>query len=176
MEEYLDIVDQEGNLTGEKELRSIIHEKGLWHQTVHIYFFRKKDSQIEILAHFRSKNKSSNPHKWDMRFGGHVETGQTMQEAAIRELNEETGLKINNEDLIKSLKDSYNGDKNKEIIQVYFYNFNGDIKDLTFDDGEVEVVRWISFADIQKEMEEEKDRWTGSVDVLQAIKKELQKV
>lgn len=39
-EEYLDVLDEKGNLTGEKKLRSEIHAKGLWHKVVHgIHFY-----------------------------------------------------------------------------------------------------------------------------------------
>ena len=50
-EEYLDIVDENENLTGEKELRSVVHAKGLWHRVVHIYFFReKKEAQRRTVS------------------------------------------------------------------------------------------------------------------------------
>lgn len=32
--ELLDVLDEEGNLTGNKEDKDIIHEKGLWHREV----------------------------------------------------------------------------------------------------------------------------------------------
>ena len=41
LDEYLDIVDENNNLTGKKALRSEIHSYGIWHRTVHIYLFRK---------------------------------------------------------------------------------------------------------------------------------------
>lgn len=175
MEEYLDIVDENGNLTGEKELRSVCHEKGLWHQTVHIYFYRKNNNIVELLPHLRSKNKSSHPNKWDTRFGGHVEESQTMDEAAIRELTEETGLTLEIESIIKGLKRSYCGDdgKNKEVTQIYYYNFNETLDKLSFDDGEVQKVKWMSFDDIEKSMKEAPNKWTGSTEGLSNIKKDL---
>ena len=47
VDEYLDIVDENGILTGKKELRSICHEKGLWHRTVHIYCYRFINKELE---------------------------------------------------------------------------------------------------------------------------------
>lgn len=32
MEEYLDIVDESNNITGEKKFRSLIHKDGSWHR------------------------------------------------------------------------------------------------------------------------------------------------
>ena len=73
--EYLDLVDENNNLTGEKELRSVVHSTGLWHRTVHIYFFRKINNIFEFLVHLRSKDKDLRPNCWDTRFGGHIKAG-----------------------------------------------------------------------------------------------------
>jgi 8-oxo-dGTP pyrophosphatase MutT (NUDIX family) len=172
-EEYLDIVDEKGNLTGEKELRSICHEKGLRHQTVHIYFYRKNNGILEILPHLRSKFKSANPNNWDTRFGGHVEAGQTPQEATKKELQEETGLDIEMKNLQSGPKEFYDGGKNKEVVSVFYYNFTGSLDELSFNDGEVQEVRWMSFEEIEKEMNAKVMLWTGSTTGLNVIKNDL---
>ena len=38
MDEYIDIADKDGKLTGKSELKSIIHQKGHYHHTAHIWF------------------------------------------------------------------------------------------------------------------------------------------
>ena len=38
--EYLDIVDENNVLTGEKRLRSEVHLQGLWHRIVRVYLFK----------------------------------------------------------------------------------------------------------------------------------------
>lgn len=172
-EEYLDIVDEDGNLTGEKELRTVCHEKGLRHQTVHIYLYRKNNGRLEILPHLRSKFKASNPSAWDTRFGGHVETGQTINEAALRELQEETGLEVDMEDLLIGPIEFYDGGKNKEVVSAFYYNFTDGLNKLSFDDGEVQEVRWMSFEEIEREMNDKSKTWTGSVRGLYAIKNDL---
>lgn len=173
MEEYLDIVDENGNLTGEKELRSIVHEKGLWHQTVHIYFYRVILNEIELLVHLRSKFKSSHPNFWDTRFGGHVEAGQTVGEAVIREIAEEVGIKLDPSKLTKGMKLSHDGGNNKEVVEIYYYNFLGSKEDLSFDDGEVQEVKWMSVSEITKAIENE-NNWTSSVNGLNTIVSDLQ--
>ena len=35
--EYLDVVDENNNLTGKTEERNIIHEKGIWHREVAVW-------------------------------------------------------------------------------------------------------------------------------------------
>ena len=39
--EYIDIVDEQGNPTGEKVERSIAHSQGIRHRTAHIWIVRK---------------------------------------------------------------------------------------------------------------------------------------
>ncbi|EKD46683.1 MAG: Isopentenyldiphosphate isomerase [uncultured bacterium] len=174
-EEYLDIVDENGNLTGEKELRSVCHEKGLRHQTVHIYFFRKVQDDFELLVHLRSKDKSSHPNRWDTRFGGHVETGQMMDEAAEREIKEETGLDLKIKDMTIGFFGTYQSKDggNKEVTQTYYYNFNDDLDTLSFNDGEVQDVKWMSFDEIERSMSASPDIWSGSVNGLNTTKEDL---
>ncbi|KKQ06324.1 MAG: hypothetical protein US16_C0019G0020 [Candidatus Moranbacteria bacterium GW2011_GWE2_36_40] len=158
-EEYLDIVDENGNLTGEKELRSVCHEKGLWHNVAVAYFYRFENNKLELLVHLRSKFKEQNPSKWAMRFGGHVEAGSTKEETVVKEIREETGIKITLEELIPGMKVSYNGEDNKEIGNSYYYNFKGDLKDLTFNDGEVQEVKWMNIDAIEKSMRNDSSIW-----------------
>ncbi|HOW37258.1 MAG TPA: NUDIX domain-containing protein [Candidatus Moranbacteria bacterium] len=173
MEEYLDIVDENGNLTGEKELRRVVHAKGLWHWVVHIYFFRTKGDFIEILVHLRSKFKDLDPNKWDTRFGGHVDSKKSIEEAIIKEIKEETGLSINLKDLLKGKAEKYDGEKNKEFISVYYYNFLGNKEELSFDDGEVQEVKWMNENEIIDSMKNNPKIWTMGNDDLMKIIREL---
>lgn len=173
MEEYLDIVDEDGNITGEKELRSVVHEKGLWHRTAHIYFYRVLNGEIQLLPHLRSKLKSSNPNKWDTRFGGHVESGQTLEETVIKEICEETGLNISLDDLIIGPQGKYDGGVNKEIVGQFYYNFNGEPSELKFNDGEVQKAKWMFIDEIRKSIEDEPQNWTSGKEGFEMIVKDL---
>jgi isopentenyldiphosphate isomerase len=159
--EYLDVLDGEGNVTGEKVLRTEVHTKGLWHNTVHIYLFRKRNNEIELLVHLRAKTKDLSPNTWDIRFGGHVKAGETIEEAVASEVKEEIGLNVKSEDLIFGGKVIHNGETNKEHISVYFYNFEGDTATLEFNDGEVSEVKWVSTNNIIGESHKNPELWGG---------------
>lgn len=58
-----------------------------------------KDQQNRILFIRRSKESKTNPGKWEFP-GGKVDDGETFDEALIREVFEETGLKISLNDPI----------------------------------------------------------------------------
>jgi 8-oxo-dGTP diphosphatase len=55
-------------------------------------------------------------------FGGHVEPGETSAQAVIRELNEETGAKINGKDLlfIGALTEDWTN--HEEAVHIYFWH------------------------------------------------------
>ena len=57
-DEYIDIVTKEGKPTGEKALKSVIHSKGLYHNTAHVWLYTK---QGEILLAQRAASKSICP-------------------------------------------------------------------------------------------------------------------
>ena len=54
MDEYIDIVDEHGNPTGKSELKSVIHKKGYYHHTAHIWFYTTNG---DILLSQRSAKK-----------------------------------------------------------------------------------------------------------------------
>ncbi len=109
MEELIDVLNENGNKTGEILTREQIHKKGLCHRIVVIAII---DQQGNILMQQRSKNKAKNPGKWDVAAAGHISSGQTSTEAAIRETLEEVGIKVNEEELEYIL--TY---KNKESVE-----------------------------------------------------------
>ncbi len=162
MEEYFDIVDENGVLTGEKRLRSEAHAQGLWHRTVHIYLFRKKDSNIEFLVHLRAKIKDSHPNKWDTRFGGHLKSGESVEDAVRCELQEELGLALDPVHLIQGGLNKGDYYPNREFTNTYYYEFNGDISSLVFNDGEVQMVKWMKSSDIMESMAKDPAIWTSS--------------
>ena len=165
-EEYLDLVDENGELTGESQLRSICHAQGLWHQVVHIYLFRKKHGQIEILTHQRSLTKDTSPGKWASTFGGHVRSGESINETTLTEIKEEIGLDVEMKDLISGFNKEYDGTTNREYAYVFYLQYEDDIDKLSFNDGEVQQVKWRSFDEIEKAVKSTHDIWSTKLDNL----------
>lgn len=59
--EILDVVDENGNPTGETVERTVAHKTGVRHRTSHVWVVRKNNGSMEILLQKRSKNKDSHP-------------------------------------------------------------------------------------------------------------------
>ncbi len=144
MEELIDVLDKNGNKTGKILTREQIHKKGLCHRIVVITII---DTQENILMQQRSKNKTQNSGKWDVTVAGHVESGQTSTEAAIRETLEEVGIKVNEKELEyiltyrnkEIIKEDYIDD---EIYDCYIVKRDKiDLRDIKVQESEVEQVK-----------------------------------
>lgn len=90
-EEYLLVLDENGKSTGKLELRSVVHEKGLFHNEVALWILDTKTSSV--LVQRRSPNKKKNPNKLGC-CAGHVVAFDTIEDTLEKELNEEYGLNI----------------------------------------------------------------------------------
>lgn len=151
----IDVIDENGNLTGQQKTKPEIHEQGLWHKSAHIWIYNSKG---EVFLQLRAKDKDSYPGLLDISAAGHVDSGELPIETAVRELKEEIGLSINPEqlELINVIKVStFIEDANwqdNEIDYVYFYKFDGDINDLSFEDHEVEKMEIIPIDKFEKDI------------------------
>ncbi|NOX56814.1 MAG: NUDIX domain-containing protein [Planctomycetes bacterium] len=88
-DELFDIVDAEDRVIGQATRREV-HARGLKHRAVHIFVF---DPDGRLLVQTRSIHKDEDPLLYTSSASGHVDAGETYQEAARRELEEELGLK-----------------------------------------------------------------------------------
>ena len=176
IQEYFDIVDEENNLTGEVRLRSDAHALDLWHRNVPIYCFYKKDGHYYFLVHLRSKTKDLYPNSWDTHFGGHVKTGETVEQTAVSELKEEIGLGVNFADLIAGPIFKNDKGDDKRFDYLFFYNGSLDIRHLRFQDHEVQEVNWRSEDEILNAFQTEKHLWTKGLKDFGFVLSELKKI
>jgi isopentenyldiphosphate isomerase len=96
MDERIEIWDASGTPSGKTALKSEAHQKGWFHPTVHIWFYTK---QQQVLLQKRAGNKDTFPGLWDVSVAGHIQAGETPMEGAIREVEEEIGIRVTPENL-----------------------------------------------------------------------------
>jgi isopentenyldiphosphate isomerase/intracellular septation protein A len=87
--EWFDIVTPEGRVIG-KAPRPLCHgNPNLLHPVVHVHIFNSKG---ELWLQQRSETKDIQPGKWDTSVGGHVSSGEPIESALQREIQEELGI------------------------------------------------------------------------------------
>ncbi|HBI63872.1 MAG TPA: hypothetical protein DDX51_01965 [Clostridiales bacterium] len=96
MEEQLDIFDGQMRRIGTAP-RSEVHARGLLHQVVHCWIA----GETEPVLYFqqRAHTKRDFPDFYDLACGGHIGAGEQPDTAVVREIREETGLRVTREQL-----------------------------------------------------------------------------
>ena len=145
MDELIDILDSNGNFTGEVAMKSVAHKKGWCHSTVHIWLYTKDQ---RILVQLRGRNKDTHPLLWDVSVAGHIGAGEEIEIAAIREVEEEIGLGISKYNLEKiGVFKSIQKHSNELIDCEFHHTFLCELKvpliDLTKQEDEVKDLKLI---------------------------------
>ena len=90
--EMFDVVD-ENNQVVQQLPRGEVHSRGLRHRAVHIFVINPRG---DIYLQRRSHLKDVAPLKWDSSAAGHLNVGESYADAAVRELHEELGIRVEN--------------------------------------------------------------------------------
>lgn len=98
-EEWLDIFTSEMIPCGTAP-RSMVHERGLWHQTFHAWIATERGPEGRLVVQLRGARKDTNPLRLDVSAAGHLEAGESPEEG-VREIEEELGLHVPAERLHK---------------------------------------------------------------------------
>ena len=147
--EYFDIVDEDNNLTGKTEERNVVHEKGIWHREVAVWIMNENG---EILIQKRAANKKQEPNKWAI-CAGHIDAGETVESAIIRELEEELGIKVGIEKLefisIYKKQNELDDIKNYNFQYMYFLKTNLKIENYKIQLEELSDIKYIPFTEFE---------------------------
>ena len=153
--EWLDIVDENGEPTGVVKERSEVHRDGDLHRTSHVWIVRDNaEGGWDVLLQKRSKNKDSFPGCYDISSAGHIPAGDGYVASALRELEEELGIKAHAEELEErwlrrlSYERVFHGKlfKDNQVTRVYRLKRNDlNIEDLKLQKEEIESVIWMEY-------------------------------
>jgi isopentenyldiphosphate isomerase len=86
--EIFDVVNENDEVIG-RNTRREVHRQGLMHRAVHVLV---SNSRGQVFLQKRSMKKDGEPGLWDSSASGHVDSGESYDSCAARELKEEIGL------------------------------------------------------------------------------------
>ena len=131
--ELFDVIDEDGNKTGQVKERGVAHRDGTLHSTVHIWIVRpNRESGYDILLQKRSECKDSNPGAYDISSAGHVSAGDELMESALREMEEELIVNLRKSDFLVAMQRK--GDEPDKVNIPYLKNKEGKILQPVFSD------------------------------------------
>lgn len=148
--ELIDWYDENGNYKGVID-KAIAHKKGLWHKSVHVWIVNDKN---QILMQKRCAKKKFFPNYWDCSFAGHIGAGEKSLISAIREGEEELGLKLKPKDFkfLFTIKEDFAWKDivSREFVDVFVLKKNVNLEDLRYQQEEVECAQYFEMAEIFK--------------------------
>ena len=184
--ELFELLNEDGTKSGVVQERSVVHWEGSLHETVHTWIVRRRPQSAgkdadgfgtqpaapgpasgwEVLLQKRSANKDSNPGCLDISSAGHMQAGDEVMEAALREMKEELGIEAAPEDLefIASHRAGYQKEfygrmfRDYEQMNIFLYTKPVDITSLRLQEEEVESVRWVPLEELQHMVYERSER------------------
>ena len=87
--EVFDVVNEADAVIGRATREQVHGDPSLIHRVAHVLVSR---SDGALFLQLRSPDKDVQPGKWDTSVGGHVDAGESYDEAARREMAEELGI------------------------------------------------------------------------------------
>lgn len=155
-EEQYDVLDARGNKTGQVLSKSQVHDQELWHASAFVWIYNSKG---EVLLQLRSEDKRSFPGVWDVSVAGHMSAGDKPEETAIREIEEEIGIKVtadeltqigNVSDIVPWLPDK----KHPEFCWVFVLPKDVTTDSLNIQTDELNDIKWISIDQLEADLQD----------------------
>ena len=121
-QEIFPIVDETGAVIGTATRGECHSGTKLLHPVVHLHVF---NSCGDIYLQRRPDWKDIQPGKWDTAVGGHIDYGETPEEALRREVREELGITHFVPEFIG--KYVFESQRERELVYVHRTTYDGDI-------------------------------------------------
>ena len=167
-------VDRLNQVIGPVDLLVAHTGEGVLHRAISVFLFRVNLGRVEVLLQQRSQSKSVCPGLWANTVCGNVRWGESIEECALRRLDQELGINNlqmgNQKDLDKNQKKSGTAMINqvfplnlfeyvtqcdnlveRELDQIYAGWFKGKIQP---NPAEVSQTRWMAVEEVKNELQQ----------------------
>jgi 16S rRNA (adenine1518-N6/adenine1519-N6)-dimethyltransferase len=111
----MDIVNEDDEVIGQ-DTRAAIHSRGDIHRGVHVFVVNRNG---RLLLQQRASSTNYYPGYWDASAGGQVAAGETYEQAAIRELDEELGCQPGPLDLVAKYNSYSSRQREKRMLFIH---------------------------------------------------------
>ena len=145
-EEWFPLVNEKGETIGKATRKECHNGSKMLHPVVHLHIFNKAG---DLYLQKRSINKDIQPGKWDTAVGGHIDYGETVEEALRREVREELGITAFTPQFITRYV--FESAIEKELVNTFRTIYNGEIKP---DTEELDGGRFWSLEEIKSKLGE----------------------
>jgi isopentenyl-diphosphate delta-isomerase len=179
-DEVIDIISNDLSFV-KTALKSEAHKHGWLHASIHVWFYTDSG---ELLFQKRSPNKIAFPSLWDVSVAGHIGESEKPIDSAIREVEEEIGLKIITDNLhfIGVFKELYQHKINfidNEIHYIYITALDYTLNNLSIQKEELTDLKLVSISEFEKELQNQEFSKTfvpHAIDYYNFILSEIKKV
>ncbi len=176
--EYFDVVDENGQPLGGIVERSVAHAEGIRHRTSHIWLVREREGRTQVLLQKRAEGKDSYPGCWDTSSAGHIMAGDGPLETAVRELDEELGVRAGPEELrfagicLLSFDREFYGKMFRDRETAFLYVYDRDVRaeDLKLQSSEVSEAGWFVLEDVISSVREADPVFCVPLEELEALR------
>ncbi len=147
MEELFDVFDRDGNYLGVKP-RSFCHSEnpGVYHKPAWVWIVNEKN---QVLVQRRASTKAWFPNVLDGSATGHVEAGESAKTGAVREIQEELGIGVKEENL--DFIGEFLAEDEWEFGQVFFTKISSKTP-IKINEIELSQVSWFDFEEFEKRL------------------------
>ena len=154
-DEFFDLIDDAtGEIIGRATRRECHGNPKLLHRSIRVAVYHPDGNAL--LLQKRSMNADIYPGLWDMAVGGHVDSGETPDTAAIREMGEELGIPADLP-LKKLFQMKVRNEIESENVQVYSTVFAGPF---TIQQEELDAARFFTFDELRERLKRSPEEFT----------------
>ncbi len=141
-EEIFPVVNSQGEVIGSATRTECHAGTFILHPVVHLHIF---NSQGDLYLQKRVMTKKIQPGKWDTAVGGHIDYGESVEEALLRETREELGVRDFTPEFLMCYE--FRSAVEAELVYVYKCVYNGEF---TPDPTEVSEGKFWSWNEIKE--------------------------